>query len=70
MNIFEDLKIKEEKLHTKYKLIRDNLQLTGEQEILRDWVGGFEDRDNKIVKEFIDEDLGSSHYYVYKKLIG
>lgn len=25
---------------------------------------------NKIVKEFIDEDLGSSHYYVYKKLIG
>lgn len=52
MNIFEDLKIKEEKLHTKYKLIRDNLQLTGEQEILRDWVGGFEDRDNKIVKEF------------------
>ena len=52
MNIFENLKIKEEKLHTKYKLIRDNLQLTGEQEILRDWVGGFEDRDNKIVKEF------------------
>jgi len=52
LNIFENLKIKEEKLHTKYKLIRDNLQLTGEQEILRDWVGGFEDRDNKIVKEF------------------
>lgn len=52
MNIFEDLKIKEEKLHTKYKLIRDNLQLTGEQEILRDWVEGFEDRDNKVVKEF------------------
>lgn len=52
MNIFEDLKIKEEKLHTKYKLIRDNLQLTGEQEVLRDWVGGFEDRDNKIVKQF------------------
>ena len=46
------MKIKEEKLHTKYKLIRDNLQLTGEQEVLRDWVGGFEDRDNKIVKEF------------------
>ncbi len=52
MNIFENLKIKEEKLHTKYKIIRDKLHLTGEQEILKDWVVGFEDRDNKIVKEF------------------
>lgn len=52
LNIFEDLKVKEEKLHTKYKIVRDDLQFTGEQEILKDWVEGFEDRDNKIVKEF------------------
>ena len=52
LNIFEDLKINEEKLHTKYKIIRDNLTFTGEQDILKDWVDGFEDRDNKIIKEF------------------
>ena len=52
MDIFEDLKLNEDKLHTKYKIIRDTLQFTGEQEILKDWVKGFEDRDNKIVKEF------------------
>ncbi|SFP88781.1 hypothetical protein [Hydrogenimonas thermophila] len=52
MDIFEDLNIEEEKLHPKYKLVRDNLKFTGEQEILKDWIEGFEDRDNKIVKEF------------------
>lgn len=39
-------------MHQKYKIIKNNLSLTGEQEILNDWVNGFEDRDNKIVKEF------------------
>ena len=52
LNIFEKLKISEEKLHVKYKIVRDTLKFTGEQEILKDWVEGFEDRDNKIVKEF------------------
>ncbi|MGX9525885.1 hypothetical protein ACXHWJ_16825 [Alcaligenes nematophilus] len=52
LNIFENLNIPDDKLHTKFKIIRDNLSLTGEQIILNDWVAGFQDRDNKIVKEF------------------
>ena len=44
--------VEEEKLHCKYKIIRDHLSLTGEQDILKEWVEGFVDRDNKIVKEF------------------
>lgn len=52
LNLFENINISEDKLHTKYKLVRDNLKYTGEHEILKNWVNGFEDRDNKIVKEF------------------
>ncbi|MBX9298397.1 hypothetical protein K5M33_16300 [Chromobacterium vaccinii] len=52
MNLFENLAIDEEKLHNKYLTIRNNLAITGEQSILSDWISGFEDRDNKIVKEF------------------
>jgi len=44
--------INETKLHNKYKIIKDTLQFTGEQEILKDWIDGFIDRDNKIVKQF------------------
>lgn len=51
LKIFDDI-VEEEKLHPKYKCLKDNLQLTGEQEILKEWVEGFIDRDNKIVKEF------------------
>lgn len=52
LDLFQDLKIDEQKLHQKYKTIKDNLFLTGEHEVLKDWVNGFEDRDNKIVQEF------------------
>lgn len=52
LNLFEDLKIPDEKLHTKFKIIKTHLGLTGEHLILNDWVTGFQDRDNKIVKEF------------------
>lgn len=52
MNPFEDLGFREEELHRKFLLLRNDLFLTGEQDILHDWVLGFIDRDNKIVKEF------------------
>ncbi|MFG0787842.1 hypothetical protein [Delftia tsuruhatensis] len=52
LDIFEDKNIPEEKLHNKYLVLRDQLFLTGEQSIIGEWVRGFEDRDNKIVKEF------------------
>lgn len=43
--------VKDNKLHPKFKIFEE-LLLTGEQEILNDWIDGFIDRDNKIVKEF------------------
>lgn len=49
MNIFTD--IVDEKLQApKYKMLKNIY--TGEREILQNWVVGFEDRDNKIIKEF------------------
>jgi len=44
LNIFETLNIDEQKLHQKYKIIRDKLNYTGEQEVLKDWVKSFKDR--------------------------
>jgi len=44
--------VTDEKLHRKYKILRDCLSLTGEQDILKERVDGFVDRDKKIVKEF------------------
>jgi len=72
LDLFQDLKIDEQKLHQKYKIIKNNLFLTGEHEILKDWINGFEDRDNKIVKEF-QTTFHSSFwefylYAVFKKL--
>ena len=52
LNLFEDLKIQDEKIHAKFKMIKNHLKLTGEHLILNDWITGFQDRDNKIVKEF------------------
>lgn len=50
MNIFEDL-VPEDQQHDKYKAIKNNV-LSGQKDILQDWVSGFEDRDGKIIKEF------------------
>ncbi len=52
LNLFEDIGIPEDELHPKFKILRDVLNLTGEQEIIREWANGFIDRDDKIVKEF------------------
>lgn len=51
MNLFEQIGINEEKLHPKF-LILKNQMIFGEQQIINDWIKGFVDRDNKIVKEF------------------
>jgi hypothetical protein len=53
IDLFQTLPdLDEQKLHTKYKILRDHLALSGEWEILRGWCSGFVDRDNKIIKEF------------------
>jgi hypothetical protein len=63
LDIFTE-QIDNSKLHSKYKVIRDCLKLTGEQEILKDWIDGFIDRDNKIVKEF-QESFHSTFWEFY-----
>ena len=63
LDIFTE-QIEESKLHPKYKTIRDCLNFTGEQEILKDWIDGFIDRDNKIVKEF-QESFHSTFWEFY-----
>lgn len=63
LDIFS-LQIDKTKLHDKYKLIKDNLQFTGEQEVLKDWIDGFVDRDKKIIKEF-QESFHSSFWEFY-----
>lgn len=45
-------KLKEEDLHPKFKLLRDDIMLKNEREVLLEWTDGFIDRDNKIIKEF------------------
>ncbi|RKZ48411.1 MAG: hypothetical protein DRR16_19740 [Candidatus Parabeggiatoa sp. nov. 3] len=52
LDLFQNLRIAEENLHPKFKILRDILKLTGEQEVLKEWTDGFIDRDNKIIKEF------------------
>lgn len=63
MEIFE-LQIDKNKLHQKFRIIKDCLAYTGEQEVLKDWIKGFIDRDNKIVKEF-QENFHSSFWEFY-----
>lgn len=63
LDIFTE-QIKESKLHPKYKTIRDCLNFTGEQEVLKDWIDGFIDRDNKIVKQF-QESFHSTFWEFY-----
>lgn len=53
IDLFQDLKdVPVEKLHPKFSLLKREVLLDGERAILKDWVQGFADRDNKIVKEF------------------
>lgn len=53
IDIFQIIpELRDERIHPKVKLLRDNPMLAGEKGILTDWVEGLVDRDNKIVKEF------------------
>ena len=52
LEIFKQLDVPDDKLHNKFIVLRDVLKFSGEQEILNEWVKGFDDRDGKIVKEF------------------
>lgn len=53
MKIFEKLKkIPNEKLHPKFKLLRDELYYRGAREVLEKFTEGFVDRDQKIIEEF------------------
>ena len=53
LDLFKTIdRLSEDKLHPKYKLLRDNPMLEGERKIIKSWTDDFEDRDNKIIKEF------------------
>ena len=53
LNLFKKLEnLEEEKLHPKFKYLRDEVLLRNEKNILSEWTDGFIDRDNKIIKEF------------------
>ncbi|MEJ8553758.1 hypothetical protein [Tepidibacter sp. Z1-5] len=53
LKLFEEIKgLSEDKIHEKFKLIKNNVMLYAEREVLNDWTKDFIDRDNKIVKEF------------------
>lgn len=52
LDLFEDIGIPEDKLHPKFKFLRDKDFFEGERKIISSWVKGFIDRDNKIVQEF------------------
>ena len=53
LDLFKKLEdVKEEALHQKFLMLRDNPILFHERKIIESWTEGFVDRDNKIVKEF------------------
>jgi hypothetical protein len=53
LDLFKKIpEIPEDKLHPKFKILRDNVSMEGERKILIDWTDEFIDRDNKIVSEF------------------
>lgn len=53
LDLFKTLSgVNEDELHPKFKLLRDEISLMVEKQLVIDWTDGFVDRDNKIVKEF------------------
>lgn len=53
LDLFKKLEnLPDKKLHPKFLLLRDEITLDGEKNIIIDWTNGFQDRDNKIIKEF------------------
>ncbi|GAB7023812.1 hypothetical protein [Salidesulfovibrio brasiliensis] len=53
LDLFKKLDdVSEDVLHPKFKLLRDEITLHAERKMVVSWTEGFEDRDNKIIKEF------------------
>lgn len=53
MDIFKIItELDDDELHPKYKFLRDEYYYINAKSIVKDWVSGFVDRDQKIVKEF------------------
>ena len=53
MDIFKVIsELNDDKLHPKYKLLRDEFYYRNSKKIINEWVDGFVDRDQKIIKEF------------------
>lgn len=54
LDLYQEIQnIDESKWHPKFKFLMNNkVQLSGERSALSNWTEGFNDRDNKIIKEF------------------
>lgn len=53
LNLFKNIdSIPEEKIHPKFRLLRDSVMMERQRTILKSWTEGFVDRDNKIIEEF------------------
>lgn len=71
MDLFTDL-VSEGKQHPIYKLMKES-EYGPEREVLRDWAKGFQDRDNKFVKEFqttFEPCLWELYLHAYMKELG
>lgn len=51
MKLFFDSPLEDEKFHSKYKLLNNQVMLYGERKILEKWAAGFIDRDGKLLYE-------------------
>lgn len=53
MDIFQTVEgLDDTNLHPKYLLLRDNALLASEKRVINSWTDGFQDRDNKMRREF------------------
>nr|WP_297705293.1 PIN domain-containing protein [uncultured Butyrivibrio sp.] len=70
MEIFKSIKeVEESKIHPKFKLLRDEIQLSSEKRMLESWTKGLIDKDNEAVREF-QESFHSRfwEFYLFKLL--
>lgn len=65
LNLFKDIKgLNDEKLHPKVRLLKNELQLHKERDILIDWTEGLVDKDHKFIREF-QETFHSTFWEIY-----
>lgn len=56
--------VDETRQHEKFKVLKNEIQLVNEKEILRNWTDGLVDRDKKFIREF-QETFHSSFWEIY-----